>query len=188
MKANEATGGGGGGGANGANSEPSSAAKKNSKRPKYSKFTQQELPACKPILTPGWVVATFIIIGCVFIPISLVSLFASERVVEIVDWYDETCIPGKYSRDHVAYIQSGETNKTCTRIVTVPKDMKGPVFVYYQIENFYQNHRRCISQHYGVSLHSAVKLHLFCARVCIWFRFSQLPPDFLCRYTLFSLY
>ncbi|XP_038702607.1 ALA-interacting subunit 1-like isoform X3 [Tripterygium wilfordii] len=147
MKANEATGGGGGGGANGANSEPSSAAKKNSKRPKYSKFTQQELPACKPILTPGWVVATFIIIGCVFIPISLVSLFASERVVEIVDWYDETCIPGKYSRDHVAYIQSGETNKTCTRIVTVPKDMKGPVFVYYQIENFYQNHRRFVSMY-----------------------------------------
>ncbi|KAF5748000.1 ALA-interacting subunit 5-like [Tripterygium wilfordii] len=59
MKANEATGGGGG----------------------DSKFTQQELPACKPILTPGWVVATFIIIGCVFIPISLVSLFASERRV-----------------------------------------------------------------------------------------------------------
>ncbi|OMO49356.1 putative Cell division control protein [Corchorus olitorius] len=40
-------------------------AKKNSKKPKYSRFTQQELPACKPIVTPG-------------------------LVVEIMDRYDET--------------------------------------------------------------------------------------------------
>ncbi|OMO52918.1 ALA-interacting subunit 5-like protein [Corchorus capsularis] len=26
---------------------------KKSKRPKYSRFTQQKLPACKPIVTPG---------------------------------------------------------------------------------------------------------------------------------------
>ncbi|KAF5750189.1 ALA-interacting subunit 3 [Tripterygium wilfordii] len=144
MKANEATSSGGGGDDNGANSDPSSGARKHSKRPKYSKFTQQELPACKPILTPGWVISTFILIGCLFIPIGLVSLFASESVVEIVDRYDETCIPGKYSHDHLAYIQSGETNKTCTRSVIVPKHMKGPVFLYYQLENFYQNHRRYV--------------------------------------------
>ncbi|RYQ98415.1 hypothetical protein Ahy_B08g094456 [Arachis hypogaea] len=37
--------------------EPHSAPtpKKYSKKPKYSKFSQQELPAWKPILTPGWV-------------------------------------------------------------------------------------------------------------------------------------
>jgi hypothetical protein len=31
------------------------AGRRNTRMPKYSKFTQQELPACKPILTPKWV-------------------------------------------------------------------------------------------------------------------------------------
>ncbi|MCL7035185.1 hypothetical protein MKW94_003439, partial [Papaver nudicaule] len=44
------TSSGSGGGSAAAAAQP----KRNSKRPKYSKFTQQELPACKPILTPQW--------------------------------------------------------------------------------------------------------------------------------------
>ncbi|KAL6977694.1 hypothetical protein U1Q18_026484 [Sarracenia purpurea var. burkii] len=40
--------------AEGASEISPAASKKNSKKPKYSRFTQQELPACKPILTPGW--------------------------------------------------------------------------------------------------------------------------------------
>ena len=27
-------------------------------------------------------------------------------------------------------------------IFQVPKPMKGPIHIYYQLENFYQNHRR----------------------------------------------
>jgi hypothetical protein len=63
-----------------AGSIDSSAARRNSKRPKYSKFTQQELPACKPILTPGWVISTFLIISVIFIPLGVISLFASQDV------------------------------------------------------------------------------------------------------------
>ncbi|KAL5067608.1 hypothetical protein RYX36_018495 [Vicia faba] len=55
------------------------------KRPKYSKFTQQELPACKPILTPQAVISDFLIVIVVFIPIGVASLIASRDVVEIVD-------------------------------------------------------------------------------------------------------
>ena len=58
--------------------------KKESKRPKYTKFTQQELPACKPLLTPGWVMATFMVVGIIFIPIGAITLLASNGVVEIV--------------------------------------------------------------------------------------------------------
>ncbi|OMO93431.1 hypothetical protein COLO4_16862 [Corchorus olitorius] len=70
-----------------------------------SRFTQQELPACKPIVTPGLVITTFTIIGIIFIPMGLVSLSASEHV---------------------------------------PKLMKSPVFIYYQLDSFYQNHRRYV--------------------------------------------
>lgn len=122
----------------------SSNVKKNSKRPKYSRFTQQELPACKPILTPGWVITAFISVGILFIPVGLVCLFASEHVVEIVDRYDTDCVPSDFRNDSLQYIQDSKTNKTCTRRLTVPKQMQGPVFIYYELDNFYQNHRRYV--------------------------------------------
>jgi hypothetical protein len=114
-----------------------------SKRPKYSKFTQQELPACKPILTPGWVISTFMLVSIVFIPIGVASLFASWHVVEIVYRYETDCIPPASRRDKVKYIQSIE-DKICTKNLTVPKHMKQPIYVYYQLDNFYQNHRRYV--------------------------------------------
>ncbi|XP_068639712.1 ALA-interacting subunit 1-like isoform X2 [Aristolochia californica] len=121
-----------------------SSAKRNSKKPKYSRFTQQELPACKPILTPGWVIAAFTVIGIFFIPVGLASLSASQRVVEVVDQYETDCIPENLHGDKLGYIQSTTTNKTCIRTLTVPKLMKSPIYVYYQLDNFYQNHRRYV--------------------------------------------
>ncbi|KAL6975036.1 ALA-interacting subunit 3 [Sarracenia purpurea var. burkii] len=121
----------------------SSAPRRNSKRPKYSRFTQQELPACKPILTPRWVISAFMLVSIVFIPIGVVSLFASRDVVEIIDRYDTDCIPPASRSDKVEYIQSS-VDKTCNRTLTVPKHMKQPIYVYYQLDNFYQNHRRYV--------------------------------------------
>lgn len=122
----------------------SSTNKSKAKIPKYSKFSQQELPACKPLLTPGLVIASFTFIGLVFMPIGLASLFASRNVVEIVERYDTDCIPSSFTSHMVEYIQSATTDKTCLKKVTVPKHMKSPIFVYYQLDNFYQNHRRYV--------------------------------------------
>ncbi|XP_020262518.1 ALA-interacting subunit 1-like [Asparagus officinalis] len=115
--------------------------RKNTKKPRYSKLTQQELPACKPILTPAIVTSALALVGIIFIPIGLASFYASEQVVEIVDRYDADCI---HSEDKVQYIQSDGTNKTCIRNLTVPKLMKSPIYVYYQLDNFYQSHRRYV--------------------------------------------
>ncbi|GMI90407.1 hypothetical protein like AT1G54320 [Hibiscus trionum] len=130
--------------AGGVGSADSAAPRRNSKRPKYSKFTQQELPACKPILTPRWVISAFMLVSIVFIPIGVVSLFASRDVVEIVDRYETACVPENFRNDKVSFIQSPSTNKSCTRRLTVPKRMKQPIYVYYQLDNFYQNHRRYV--------------------------------------------
>ncbi|KAL1559918.1 ALA-interacting subunit 3 [Salvia divinorum] len=127
----------------GAGSADSTAPRRNSKRPKYSRFTQQELPACKPILTPKWVIGTFLLVSVIFIPIGVVSLFASRDVVEIVDRYETDCIPEPSRNDKVGFIQSNQS-KTCQRTLRVPKNMKQPIYVYYQLDNFYQNHRRYV--------------------------------------------
>uniref|UniRef100_A0A5B6Z023 ALA-interacting subunit n=1 Tax=Davidia involucrata TaxID=16924 RepID=A0A5B6Z023_DAVIN len=132
----------------------STSAKKTSKKPKYSRFTQQELPACKPILTPGLVIMAFILIGIIFIPIGLASLFASEKVVEVVDRYDKDCVPSTYSKTPLAYIRSTKTNKTCIRSLIVPKKMSSPIYIYYQLDNFYQNHRRYVKSRSDKQLRS----------------------------------
>nr|XP_023915502.1 ALA-interacting subunit 3 [Quercus suber] len=126
-----------------AGSADSAAPRRNSKKPKYSRFTQQELPACKPILTPRWVISAFLLVSVVFIPIGVASLFASRDVVEIVDRYDNDCIPPDNRTDKVNYIQT-PGDKSCNRTITVPKRMKQPIYVYYQLDNFYQNHRRYV--------------------------------------------
>lgn len=120
--------------------------RKDSKRPKSSRFTQQELPACKPLLTPGWVITIFMVVGVIFIPIGVAALLASRSVVEIVEEYQTVCVPSSYSNNdqRVQFIQDITTNKSCTRTLNVSKNMKAPVFVYYQLDNFYQNHRRYV--------------------------------------------
>ncbi|KAG8069928.1 hypothetical protein GUJ93_ZPchr0006g41313 [Zizania palustris] len=132
------------------------ATRRNSRKPKYSKFTQQELPACKPILTPKWVISVFVLVGIIFVPIGLVSLRASKKVVEIVDRYDDACVPDNMT-DKLAYIQNSTIPKTCTRTLKVPKDMKSPIFVYYQLDNFYQNHRRYVKSRSDKQLRDASK-------------------------------
>ncbi|KAL8159885.1 hypothetical protein V2J09_001422 [Rumex salicifolius] len=119
-----------------------------------SRFTQQELPACKPILTPGWVISVFMVVSIIFIPIGVASLLASRDVVEIVDRYDDACLPDSAKDDPVKYIQT-PGKKPCNRTLVVTKRMKAPVYVYYQLDNFYQNHRRYVKSRSDDQLRSS---------------------------------
>ncbi|MFS7980270.1 putative CDC50/LEM3 family protein [Helianthus anomalus] len=80
--------------------------------------TQQELPDCKPILTPKWVILTFMLVTVVFIPIGVASLLASRDVVKIIDQYDNACLQGTKSQK-VQSIQDPTTSKTCVRRLTI---------------------------------------------------------------------
>eukprot|EP00245_Coleochaete_scutata_P003746 TRINITY_DN15601_c0_g1_i1.p1 TRINITY_DN15601_c0_g1~~TRINITY_DN15601_c0_g1_i1.p1 ORF type:complete len:358 (+),score=62.04 TRINITY_DN15601_c0_g1_i1:109-1182(+) len=120
-------------------------AKKESRKPKYSRFTQQELPACKPLLTPTWVITIFAVVGVVFVPIGGVALYASRNVVEVSQAYESVCIQGATTnaqRDVI--IRNTTLSKDCRIELTVTKRMKAPVYIYYQLDNFYQNHRRYV--------------------------------------------
>ncbi|KAE8799686.1 ALA-interacting subunit 3 [Hordeum vulgare] len=90
MNSSDATGSSFGGSGDGG------APRRASRKPKYSKFTQQELPACKPILTPKWVIYVFILVGAIFVPIGVASLLSSrkvdaETVIEVGDPKETIC-------------------------------------------------------------------------------------------------
>eukprot|EP00744_Colponema_vietnamica_P001156 GILI01001945.1.p1 GENE.GILI01001945.1~~GILI01001945.1.p1 ORF type:complete len:303 (-),score=75.90 GILI01001945.1:379-1287(-) len=99
-----------------------------SRRPANTPFKQQRLKAWQPILTPAWVISSFAIVGIVFIPVGVVLLVTSQSVVEAISQYDN----------------KGSTGSYFMVDITVPKEMKAPVFFYYQLENYYQNHRRYV--------------------------------------------
>ncbi|KAI5670985.1 hypothetical protein M9H77_11349 [Catharanthus roseus] len=107
-------------------------------------FKQQSLPACKPVLTPAWVISTFFLMGMLCIPIGLICLHASRIVVEIVDRYDTECVPDPFKGNKEVYIKDSSISKNCTRYLKVPKRMTAPVYIYYQLDNYYQNHRRYV--------------------------------------------
>ncbi|PRP80850.1 hypothetical protein PROFUN_11405 [Planoprotostelium fungivorum] len=108
-----------------------------SKRPGLTAFKQQQLRAWQPILTPFPVILTFLIIGVVFIPIGVVLLHASQGVVEVTQRYDDLC---------------ANTNSSCLVNVIVNSKMSQPVYMYYRLDNFYQNHRRYVKSRADTAL------------------------------------
>ncbi|KAJ6770070.1 ALA-INTERACTING SUBUNIT 2-RELATED [Salix purpurea] len=65
-------------------------------------------------------------------------------VVEIVDRYDSECVPGAFRGNKVSFIKDSSLPKNCSRILKVRKHMKAPIYIYYQLDNYYQNHRRYV--------------------------------------------
>ncbi|PSR78691.1 ligand-effect modulator 3 family [Coniella lustricola] len=147
--------------------------KKKSRRPANTAFRQQRLKAWQPILTPKTVLPLFFSIGIIFAPIGGLLLYASSQVQELVIDYTkctELAPNSTTNWDPVPndYVSSQFKNKTslntqwrqesinltydnvdtaaqnCIIQFEIPEDMGPPVLFYYQLTNFYQNHRRYV--------------------------------------------
>ncbi|XP_067862852.1 cell cycle control protein 50B [Heptranchias perlo] len=111
-------------------------------KPDNTAFTQQRLPAWQPFLSAGYVLPTFFLLGLIFIAIGLGLYFTSKSVIEI-----ELNYTGDESKSPCHHCTSNATkNCKCTIKFKVDKLLRGPVFMYYELSNFYQNQRK-----YGVS-------------------------------------
>ena len=122
----------------------------------------------RPILTPKSVLPLLLVIAVIFAPLGIVMLLASYNVQQIVIDYSKcsslatssyNSIGKKYYTQH--FKQSSNTspswkitNKTvtvdldnsydtqvCSIQFTVPNSIDGPIYMYYKLTNFYQNHR-----------------------------------------------
>jgi hypothetical protein len=95
---------------------------------KNSKFKQQKLPGWRPVPTITSTTIIFFCFGIVFIILGIIILIFSNKIEEISFRYDDFC--------------KGQT--TCNVKLQIKNDMDRNIMVYYQLDGFYQNHRRYV--------------------------------------------
>jgi len=132
------------------------------------------LKAWQPILTPKTVLPLFFAVGVIFAPLGGLLLWASSQVQELSIEYQHctrdatanfTNVPSDLVSSHfknsttpsqvpqwrtyndtVSY-HNGTVNvetAICQLRFWIPDDLAPPVLFYYQLTNFYQNHRRYV--------------------------------------------
>ena len=101
------------------------------------------MKAWRPVLTPRLVILLFSTVGIIFIPIGALIISVSNSVIEVVgDDYTGSCCIENCSADYEPW-QRVDKNP-CDVQITVPVTMQPPVYVYYKLTQFYQNHRRYV--------------------------------------------
>jgi len=119
-----------------------------SRRPANTAFKQQRLRAWQPILTPKPVILSFLIIGIIFIPIGIGIVVSSDKVVEVDLLYDSESV------------SACPVGNTCNVTLVVPQTLTKPVYFYYRLENYYQNHRRYVKSRNDNQLRGALPASL----------------------------
>jgi len=118
-----------------------------------SLLKQQKLQAWQPVLTAGTTLPIFFVLGLIFVPIGVLLLIASNNVHEYVyDYTDKACVannlqsPDLLCKDVIKNATlMDEANMTvceCEIPIQIKELIPKPVFIYYGLANFYQNHRR----------------------------------------------
>lgn len=111
-----------------------------SRRPKDSPFFQQRLPAWQPMFTAKKSAVMFIVLGVILIPLGILLVVTSNNTREYaIDYTD--CVESVSGRLCSDLITSG-LHCHCVKQLRIDPFLTGPVFLYYSLQNFYQNHRR----------------------------------------------
>ena len=116
-----------------------------SNKPKDSAYWQQRLPAWSPVMTPLKIIVVMLSIGASFIPTGLYLMSSTNSLFEKTIVYDA---PSGTAMDVSCSISSSNVNLTCPISVTLTQDVTGPIYVYYELTNFYQNQRTYANNFY----------------------------------------
>ncbi|CCD27431.1 putative aminophospholipid translocase regulatory protein NDAI_0K02400 [Naumovozyma dairenensis CBS 421] len=141
-------------------------AKKKSRRPLNTGFRQQRLKAWQPILSPQTVFPVLIFLACIFAPIGIGLMVSAINVQDLVVDYTQchllaidtfTEIPSNLVSYHFKkkinsankpawrYISNGlDDDNVCQLKFEVPNNVKSPIYIYYKLTNFNQNHREYV--------------------------------------------
>lgn len=142
--------------------------KEKSRRPPENSFSQQRLKAVNPVFTAATVIPILMILGVILIPIGAAMWLASHRIEDLMIDYSHCensasleywlAIPDNFTSYRYKNNPTVKTaqwklatddsqqfedqRKVCKIQFHVPHKIKGPLYFFYRMENFYQNHRR----------------------------------------------
>lgn len=95
------------------------------------------LPAWRPVPSFGSTMVIFGIFGFIFLSLGITLYVMSDKIQSSTTPYDGC------STVNLPPFEGANPN-VCDIPITIDAPITGPVYVYYQLENFYQNHRRYV--------------------------------------------
>ena len=116
---------------------------------KQSKFKQQMLPAWRPVPSFGSTMIIFGIFGLIFLTLGITLYVMSERIQGMVEQYDGCGVPVPIDGTK---LQDMKELNGCEKEINIGSTIKAPIYVYYQLDNFYQNHRRYVKSRSNLQL------------------------------------
>jgi hypothetical protein len=95
-----------------------------------SAFRQNTMSAWRPASTFFAQILTFFIFGGIFLLLGVILFMKTNEIQEFIVRYDESC-PAPTNPTH------GKDNTVCKATIEIEDSVKQPIYLYYQIENFY---------------------------------------------------
>lgn len=92
------------------------------------RLKRQEIWTWRPVPTVRFALIVYISIAVIFLSLGIAILVESSKLNEVSKRYDDTSACSK-------------SGQNCTLTLEVDEDLTAPVYVYYGLTDFYQNHR-----------------------------------------------
>mmetsp|Transcript_7676 Transcript_7676/g.16886 ORF Transcript_7676/g.16886 Transcript_7676/m.16886 type:complete len:450 (+) Transcript_7676:132-1481(+) len=91
-----------------------------------SPFMRRRMRVWQPVLSPRWVLGSLCVLGLIFVVTGACLLVAAKGIVEYSEDYTRLA-----SADGVGEFE-----------ILIDEAMEPPIWIYYKLDGFYQNHRR----------------------------------------------
>ena len=102
----------------------------------------------QPILTPVQVIFIFLAIGISFVPTGVYLSNLNNTIYEDTIIYDG----GGNDASTACGITTSNAGRSCEFSYLLTADVKGDLLVYYELDNFYQNHRLYVKSYSNMQL------------------------------------
>ena len=102
------------------------------------------LPAWRPVPSFGSTMIIFAVFGIVFLTLGIILYVMSDKIQDSIVQYDTLTDNNGCGDPKSVAGKNNAIDNECTITLVLDTRIEAPIYVYYQLENFYQNHRRYV--------------------------------------------